>query len=136
MAEALQMYEQSSGDSSVRVGIPHRLVSIPPGTDADTVIPVSLNTFLLTHSSFLNCFGLQSAASFPSYEQDRPFSELAQKIQMEQSEMAKTCLGKEFFQSHKRPRLCAARGLIFLKDISRAQFYEKVRGLRKATENR
>lgn len=100
------------------------------------MIPVSLNTLSLTHTAFMNCFGSQSAASFPSYEHDGPFSELAQKIQVEQYGIVKTCLGKEFFQSHKHPRLRAARGLIFLKEMSLTQFYLKVCELKKATENR
>jgi glucosamine-6-phosphate deaminase len=84
----------------------------------------------------VNCFGSQRAASFPSYEHDGPFSELAQKIQVEQYAMIKTCLGKEFFQSHAHPRLRAARGMIFLKDMTLAQFYEKVRALKKLIEAR
>ena len=48
------------------------------------MVPVSLNSLSLLHTAFMNCFGSQSAASFPSYEHDGPFSELAQKIQVEQ----------------------------------------------------
>jgi glucosamine-6-phosphate deaminase len=84
----------------------------------------------------MNCFGSQRAASFPSYEHDGPFSELAQMIQVEQYAMIKTCLGKEFFQKHVHPRLRAARGMIFLKDMSLSEFYEKVRALKKLIEAR
>jgi hypothetical protein len=48
--------------------------------------------------------------------------------------MVKTCLGKDFFLRHPHPRLRGARGLIFLKDMSLSQFYEKVRELKKLTE--
>jgi glucosamine-6-phosphate deaminase len=84
----------------------------------------------------MNCFGSQRAASFPSYEHDGPFSELAQRIQVEQYAMVKTCLGKEFFQQNAHPRLRGARGMIFLAEMSLQQFYEKVRQLKKITEAR
>ena len=56
----------------------------------------------------MNCFGSQAAASFPSYEYDRLFSELAQKTQVEQYSMIKTCLGRDFFLKHPT-RDCARR---------------------------
>jgi glucosamine-6-phosphate deaminase len=104
--------------------------------EADLIIPVSLNTLSLVHTAFMNCFGSQSAASFPSYEHDGPFSELAQKIQVEQYAMVKTCLGKDFFQKHMHPRLRAARGLIFLKDMNLTDFYHKVRELKRIMESK
>ncbi len=69
------------------------------------MVPVSLNSLSLLHTAFMNCFGSQSAASFPSYEHDGPFSELAQKIQVEQYAMVKCCLGNDFFLKHTHPRL-------------------------------
>ncbi len=135
VAEALKMYEKSSGDSSVRVwGYRNVWYRFKP-SEADVIIPVSLNTLSLMHTAFMNCFGSQSAASFPSYEHDGPFSELAQKIFVEQYSMVKTCLGKDYFQEHSHPRLRAARGLIFLKDMDLTSFYQKVRELKKVTES-
>jgi glucosamine-6-phosphate deaminase len=84
----------------------------------------------------MNCFGSQSAASFPSYEHDGPFSELAQQIQVEQYQMIKTCLGKDYFLKNSHPRLRAARGMIFLNEMPLAEFYDRVRELRKLTEAR
>jgi len=136
IAEAVRMYEEDSGDSSIRIwGYRNIWYRFKPA-EADIIVPVSLNTMSLMHSSFMNCFGSQSAASFPSYEYDGPFSELAQKIQVEQYATVKTCLGKDFFLRHSHPRLRGARGLIFLKDMSLDEFYEKVRELRKLTEAR
>jgi glucosamine-6-phosphate deaminase len=135
VTEALKMYEKSSGDSSIRVwGYRNVWYRFKP-SEADIIIPVSLNTLSLMNTAFMNCFGSQSAASFPSYEYDGPFSELAQKIFVEQYAMIKTCLGKKYFQNHTHPRLRAARGLIFLKDMELGQFYQKVRELRKVTES-
>jgi glucosamine-6-phosphate deaminase len=136
VAEALRLYEESSGGAPVRVwGYRNVWYRFRPA-EADVMVPVSLNTLSLLHTAFMNCFGSQRAASFPSYEHDGPFSELAQKIQVEQYAMIKTCLGKEFFQSHSHPRLRAARGMIFLKDMTLPQFYEKVRALKKLIEAR
>ena len=99
------------------------------------MVPVSLNSLSMLHTAFMNCFGSQSAASFPSYEHDGPFSQLAQKIQVEQYKMVKTCLGKDFFLKNEHPRLRAARGMIFLNEMNLPEFFEKVRELKKKTEN-
>lgn len=134
IAEAVRMYEQESSDSSIRIwGYRNVWYRFRPA-ETDIMIPVSLNTLSLLHTSFMNCFGSQSTASFPSYEHDGPFSELAQKIQVEQYATVKTCLGKDFFLRHPHPRLRGARGLIFLKDMPLGEFYDKVRELKKATE--
>lgn len=134
VAEALRAYEKESGDSSIRVlGYRNIWYRFRPG-EADILVPVSLNTLSLMHTSFANCFGSQSTASFPSYEHDGPFSELAQKIQVEQYAMIKTCLGKDYFLNHSHPRMRAARGLIFMKDMDLPYFYKKVRELKKYTE--
>ncbi len=135
-AEALKMYEKESGDGSVRVwGYRNVWYRFRPA-EADLMVPVSLNSLSLLQTAFMNCFGSQSAASFPSYEHDGPFSELAQKIQVEQYGMIKTCLGNDWFLKSSHPRLRAARGMIFLKEMSLPEFYEKVRELRKLTEAR
>ncbi|MCX6134578.1 MAG: 6-phosphogluconolactonase [Ignavibacteriales bacterium] len=134
IAEAVRLYQEESKDSSLRIwGYRNVWYRFKP-CEADVIIPVSLNTMSLMHSSFMNCFGSQSAASFPSHEHDGPFSELAQKIQVEQYAMIKTCLGKEFFLQHPHPRLRGARGLIFLKDMALDEFYTRVRELKKLTE--
>jgi glucosamine-6-phosphate deaminase len=134
VAEALKMYEKDSGDSTIRVwGYRNVWYRFKP-SEADIIIPVSLNTLSLMHTAFMNCFGSQSAASFPSYEHDGPFSELAQKIYVEQYQIITTCLGKEYFQKHSHPRLRAARGFIYLKEMDLISFYQKVRELKKVTE--
>ena len=136
VAEALRMYEKESGDTTVRVwGYRNVWYRYRP-SEADLMVPVSLNSLSLLHTAFMNCFGSQSAASFPSYEHDGPFSELAQKIQVGQYDMLKSCLGHDFFQKHPHPRMRAARGLIFLKEMGLTEFYEKVRELKKLTEAR
>ena len=136
VAEGLKMYERESGDSTVRIwGYRNVWYRFKPA-EADLMVPVSLNSLSLLHTAFMNCFGSQSAASFPSYEHDGPFSELAQKIQVGQYAMIKTCLGKDYFLKNSHPRSRSARGMIFLKEMNLTEFYEKVRELKKLTEAR
>jgi glucosamine-6-phosphate deaminase len=136
VAEGLKLYEKETGDGSLRVwGYRNVWYRFRPA-EADLMVPVSLNSLSLLHTAFMNCFGSQSAASFPSYEHDGPFSELAQKIQVEQYGMIKTCLGNDWFLKSSHPRLRAARGMIFLKEMSLSAFYDKVRELKKLTEAR
>jgi glucosamine-6-phosphate deaminase len=134
VAEALKLYEKESGDSAVRVwGYRNVWYRFKPA-EVNMMIPVSLNSLSMMHSAFMNCFGSQRAASFPSYEHDGPFSELAQQIQVEQYRMIRTCLGKDFFLQNDHPRLRAARGMIFLKEMGLQEFYSQVRVLKKMTE--
>ena len=136
VAEALRLYEKESGDHSIRVWGYRNVWYRYRMAEANLMAPVSINSISMLHTAFMNCFGSQSAASFPSYEHDGPFSHLAQRIQVEQYGMTKTCLGKDFFLKNDHPRLRAARGMIFLRDMELGEFYEMVRELKKLTEDR
>lgn len=134
VAEALRMYESEFGKRHIRVwGYRNVWYTFKP-SEVNIMVPVSLNTLSLLHTAFMNCFGSQSSASFPSYEYDGPFSELAQQIQVRQYGLIKTCLGEKFFLKHRHPRLRAAHGMIFLKEMELPEFYEKVRELKNITE--
>jgi len=136
VAEALRLYTKETGDSSVKIwGYRNVWYRFRPA-ECNVMIPVSLNSLSMMHSAFMNCFGSQSAASFPSYEYDGPFSELAQGIQVRQYKYLETCLGSEFFQKNSHPRLRAARGMIYLTEMELAEFFERVRELKKMTEDR
>ena len=86
-------------------------------------------------NAFLNTFVSQREASFPSYEHDGPFSALAQRIQVEQFQMLKTCLGREWFADHRSPLIRGARGFVFLRDMDLDEFSSTARRLRRAAEN-
>jgi glucosamine-6-phosphate deaminase len=136
VSEALQLYEKETRESSIRVwGYRNVWYRFTPA-EVSMMIPESLNSLSMMRTSFMNCFGSQSAASFPSYEHDGPFPELAQKIQVEQYKMVKTCLGHDYFLKNDHPRLRAARGMIFLKEMSLDEFYQQVRELKKRTEGK
>jgi len=135
MSEALKLYEQESGRSDIQVwGYRNVWYRYHP-SEADIIVPVSLNMFAVMENSFMNAFISQKDASFPSYEHDGPFSELAQKIQVDQYHVLKTCLGREYFNEHPSPLIRATRGLVFLKSLTLAEFYERSRALRRSTEN-
>ncbi len=134
VCEALKFYEKETGGKKIRVWGYRNVWYRYRIDEANLMVPVSLNSISMLNTAFKNCFGSQSAASFPSYEHDGPFSELAQRIQVEQYSMLKTCLGKDYFLKSDHPRLRAARGMIFLKEMELPEFYETVRHLRKITE--
>jgi glucosamine-6-phosphate deaminase len=91
--------------------------------------------FSTLENAFMNAFVSQKEASFPSHEHDGPFSELAQKIQVEQYHTLKTCLGRQFFNEHPRPLFRATRGFVFLKKMTLQEFYATARELKKTTES-
>jgi len=136
VSEAIKLYEKEEPDAAAKMriwGYRNVWFKFKP-SEANYFVPISLNTLSQLHNAFMNCFGSQSAASFPSSEHDGPFSELAQKNQVDQYTVIKTCLGHDFFLKNTNPRLRAARGMIFLKDMGLPEFFEKVRELKKVTE--
>jgi glucosamine-6-phosphate deaminase len=139
LTEALRMYERD-GDGNenhgkIKIwGYRNVWYRFHPA-EVNMFIPVSLNMFALQDSAFHNSFISQKDASFPSHEHDGPFSELAQKIQVEQYQMMKNCLGRAYFYEHEDALIRATRGFVFLKEMDLEEFYLHSRSLRKCTEN-
>ncbi|AFH49008.1 Hypothetical protein IALB_1298 [Ignavibacterium album JCM 16511] len=134
-SEALKLYEQQTGRSDIKVwGYRNVWYRFHPA-EANVYIPVSLNSMAIMENTFLNSYGSQRDASFPSWEYDGPFSRLAQRIQVEQYETIKKCLGKDFFIKHEHPRVRAAYGMVYLKELTLSEFYSHSMELRKLTEN-
>jgi len=135
ITEAIKMYEKESGRSDLEIlGYRNVWYRFHP-SEAEIFVPVSLNMFALQDSAFKDSFISQKDASFPSYEHDGPFSELAQAIQVEQYQMLKTCLGREFFNEHHSALLRATRGMVYLKRMDLNEFYNRSRELQKSLEN-
>jgi glucosamine-6-phosphate deaminase len=135
LSESLRLYEAQGGKSGITVlGYRNVWYRFHP-SEADLFVPVSLNMFALQQSAFMHTFVSQKDASFPSYEHDGPFSELAQKIQVEQYQMIKTCLGREYFDEHPSALIRATRGMVFLKRMSLEELYGHSRELKRTTEN-
>lgn len=134
ITESLKIYEKESGLAEITVlGYRNVWYRFEP-SEADMFVPVSLAMFALQHSAFMNTFASQKDASFPSYEHDGPFSELAQKIQVEQYQMLKTCLGHAFFDEHPSAFIRATRGFVFLRKMNLEELYRHSRKLKRSTE--
>ncbi len=134
VSEALQIYQQKTKRTDIRIwGYRNVWYRFAP-SEANVFVPVSLNMFSVMQESFLNAFLSQKEASFPSHEHDGPFSELAQRIQVQQYQTLKTCLGREWFYNHKSPLIRATRGFVFLKEMEPEEFYQSCRKLRESVE--
>jgi glucosamine-6-phosphate deaminase len=135
VAESLKMYEKEQKTVQTRIwGYRNVWYRFHP-SEANLFIPVSLNMFALQNSAFMNSFLSQKDASFPSHEYDGPFSVLAQKIQVEQYQKLKTCLGRSFFYEHESALIRATRGFVFIREMSLDEFYRESRELQKRMEN-
>jgi glucosamine-6-phosphate deaminase len=132
--EATQQYADKQGRCDVRIwGYRNVWYRFHPA-EANIYVPVSLNMFSVMENAFLNTFVSQREASFPSYEHDGPFCELAQQIQVQQYQAIKTCLGREWFSEHPSPLIRCARGFVFLREMDLAEFRQTARDLRRAAE--
>jgi glucosamine-6-phosphate deaminase len=135
ISEALRIYEAEVGRRDITVlGYRNVWYRFHPA-EADVIVPVSLNMFALQQSAFLHTFISQKDASFPSYEHDGPFSELAQKIQVDQYRLITTCLGSDYFYEHPSALIRATRGFVFLKKITTTELRGRSRELKRTTEN-
>ncbi len=135
ITEAIKIYTTEHPDKQMKIwGYRNVWYRFHP-SEANVFVPVSLNMFAVMENSFLNTFNSQKEASFPSYEHDGPFNELAQKIQIEQYQTLKTVLGRDWFYNHPSPLIRATRGLVFLKEMTPTELFEHSRTLKQSTEN-
>jgi glucosamine-6-phosphate deaminase len=135
VSEALQMYQKETGRTDIKIwGYRNVWYRFAP-SEANIFVPVSLNMFSIMEQSFKNAFLSQKEASFPSYEHDGPFSELAQRIQVQQYQQLKTCLGREWFYNHPSPLIRATRGFVYLKEMKPDEFFASCRKLKRSIED-
>lgn len=135
VSEALKIHRKKSGREDIEIWGYRNVWFRYHLADANAYIPVTLNTFAILQNSFMNSFGSQAEASFPSYEHDGPFSELAQKIQVEQYQMLKTLLGRAFFYESEDSRTRSTRGVVLLKKMTMDEFFERSGEIKKTTES-
>jgi glucosamine-6-phosphate deaminase len=132
--EATRRHAENSGRQELRIwGYRNVWYRFHP-SEANIYVPVSLNMFSIMESAFLNTFVSQRDASFPSHEHDGPFCELAQQIQVQQYQVIKTCLGREWFAEHPSALIRATRGLVFLREMGLEEFGQTARRLRETAE--
>ena len=136
VAEGLRLYAEEIGrDDLTIIGYRNVWYRFHPA-EANVYVPVSLNMLTLQHSSFMHTYISQKDASFPSYEHDGPFPELAQRIQVQQYDMLQTCLGREFFYEHPSALIRATRGFAFLREMNLHEFGLHSRELKRRAEDR
>jgi glucosamine-6-phosphate deaminase len=132
IAEALRLYKTESDTSGLRIwGYRNVWYRFHPA-DADVIVPCSLNSLEVLKGSFRHCYLSQVDASFPSYEYDGPFSELAQKIWVSQLKDIQLLLGKNYFYENRHPRIRAAHGLLYFREMNLEEFLAQARELEKA----
>jgi len=103
-------------------------------SEADIIVPVSLNSMAMLRDTFMNCYLSQKEASFPSYELDGPFCDLVQKIWVEQHQLMELVLGRDYWYQNDHPRLRATHGLLFIKEMNGTEFLNQARSLEKLIE--
>lgn len=91
-------------------------------SEANTMIPVSLNSFSVIKGMFNTCYLSQKSADFPSYEYDGPFSELAQKVWVDQHNDVCKLMGDNYFYESDSLMMQRAYGMIYLKDMTYEEF--------------
>jgi len=134
LAEALRQYSIEADISKMRIW-GYRNVwfrfSLP---EANIIFPVSLNGLASMNSAFNHCYISQVDASFPSYELNGKFSDLAQKIWVEQLSETQLLLGKDYFYMNPHPKIRATHGLIYLCEMTPDEFFGSARQLKKSME--
>ena len=103
-------------------------------SEADLIVPVSLNALDVLRSSFTDCYRSQVNASFPSHEYDGKFSDLAQRIWVQQMKQIQYVLGKNFFYEHPLPLIRATHGMIYLREMNAGEFVALAEELERTME--
>ncbi len=133
-ADALREWKKEKDLSQLRIwGYRNVWYKFTP-SDANVIVPVSLNAMAAMDELFTNCYLSQVEASFPSYELNGKFSKVAQKIWVDQLKDIQFLLGKDYFYQNPDPRIRASHGLIFYKEMSVDEFLGHARELRKSME--
>lgn len=134
IAEAIREWKKEEDISHLRIwGYRNVWYKFHP-SEVNVIVPVSLNALSLLNSSFSNCYLSQVDASFPSYQLDGKFSELAQKIWVDQLKDIQLVLGKNFFYENNLPIVRATHGMLYIKEMNAEEFLHQARELEKSME--
>jgi len=132
IAEAIRLWGKEEDLSELRViGYRNVWYRFHPA-EADVIVPISLNSLAIMEDAFTDCYLSQVEASFPSYLWDGKFSTLAQQIWIDQLKHIQLLLGKNYFYEHEMPRIRAAHGLLFFKEMNVETFLGHARQLEKS----
>lgn len=134
IAEALRLWSKEEDLSKLRIwGYRNIWYRFHPA-EADVLVPVSLNAMYALNETFQDCYVSQVDASFPSYELDGHFCELARKIWVEQLKDMQLLLGKNYFYQNPHPRVRGAHGMIYFRDMALEEFLVHARALQESME--
>ena len=134
IAEALRMWSEEEDLSGLRIwGYRNVWYRFHPA-EANRIVPVSLNAMGVMDDAFTNSYLSQVDASFPSYQHDGKFSDLAKMIWVEQLQTVQLLLGKNYFYQHESPRVRTTHGLLFFKEMNLEEFLTHARELEKSME--
>lgn len=134
IAEALRYWRKEEDVTNLRI-LGYRNVWFRfQAHEANVFTPVSLNSMAVLNESFKDCYISQVQASFPSYEHDGPFSDLSQKIWVDQFKQVQLMLGKDFFYTHESPKIRATHGMVFHHEMRIDEFLNHARELEKSME--
>ncbi|MFZ5939635.1 MAG: glucosamine-6-phosphate isomerase [Bacteroidota bacterium] len=134
IAEAVRLWSREEDTSNLRIwGYRNVWYRFHP-SEANVIVPVSLNAMAVMDNAFTNCYLSQVDASFPSYLYDGKFSELAIRIWVEQLKDIQLVLGKDYFYQNKSPRVRTTHGLLYFKEMNVEEFLNQARELEKSME--
>lgn len=134
IAEAVRLWGAEKDLSGLRVwGYRNVWYRFNPA-EANIIYPVSLEAMDAMNASFNACYVSQVDASFPSHEYNGTFSELSQKIWVEQLQDLQMLLGKHYFYQNADPKIRASHGLLFLKEMTATEFLASARKLKSSME--
>lgn len=98
--------------------------------EANIFIPVSKKMQQENKQAFIDCFGTQKLASFPSPFYEGNFGGLIVDNQKLQLQELKTILGKDYFSNNSISAIRNAEGFIFLKEMQLDELLNNVADLR------
>ena len=135
IAEAVRIWGKTADLSKLRIWGYRNVWYRFDMDEADLIVPVTLNSMAIMHSTFMNCYLSQKEASFPSYDYDGPFSKLSQKIWVEQHRDLQLVLGRDYWYRNPNPHLRAVHGAVYLKEMDAESFLNLSRKLEDSIEN-
>lgn len=136
LSAALEQYHAAHTEVDLHIWGYRNVWSRWQMNEVNTMIPVSLNSFAVIKNMFDTCYLSQRGAEFPSYEHDGPFSELAQKVWVEQFDDVCNLMGEGYFYHGNDPMLKRAYGMIYLKNMTYAEFTEYIKPVKKLLDTK
>ena len=130
IAEAIRLWGEETNLMDLRIFGYRNVWSTFHPAEANVYVPVSLNAFAVFEKAFNDSYLTQVKAEFPNPDFDGPFSELAEKIWVKQLKDIQLILGKNYFYENAHPLIRATHGLIFLKQMTAAEFVSYADGMK------